>query len=338
MAVETVCVIGSASFLASWLVKLLLSKGYKVHGTVRNPDDEKNSHLKKLEGASENLKLFKADVLDYGSLAAAIKGCVGVFHAASPVPSDASPLPGVKAADPQKEVVEPTVTGTLNVLKACFEARVKRVVYVSSMASVLYNPTWPSDKAVDEDCWSDADFCRDVLQNWYCVSKTIAEVEAVKLAEKNGLDVVTLNPVVVIGPMLQSNVNTSSLFLISFIKEGFEVMENQVLWYVDVRDVAEALLLLYTKPEAKGRYICSSHAIKSRDFKEKLKAMYPHYNYPKNAVYYGKTMYKGFIDVEREAKISSEKLKSLGWTHRSLEESIVDSIEFYEGADLLKKD
>ncbi|KAK1259168.1 Cinnamoyl-CoA reductase 1 [Acorus gramineus] len=320
MAVETVCVIGSASFLASWLVKLLLSKGYKVHGTVRNPDDEKNSHLKKLEGASENLKLFKADVLDYRSLAAAVKGCVGVFHAASPVPIDASPLS-------EKEMFESTVMGTLNVLKACSEAGVKRVVYVSSMASVLYNPTWPSDKVVDEDCWSDADYCRD-LQNWYSVSKTIAEVEAVKLAEKNGLDVVVLNPVVVIGPMLQSNVNTSSLFIISFLKEGFEVMENQVLWYVDVRDVAEALLLLYTKPEAKGRYICSSHAIKSGDFKEKLKAMYPHYNYPKK-----------FIDVEQhEAKISSEKLKSLGWTYRSLEESLVDSVEFYEGADLLKKD
>ncbi|KAK1259556.1 Cinnamoyl-CoA reductase 1 [Acorus gramineus] len=320
MAGETVCVTGAASFLASWLVKLLLSKGYKVHGTVRNPDDEKNSHLKNLEGASENLKLFKADVLDYGSLVAAVKGCVGVFHAASPVPA-------FQIADPQKEVVEPTVTGTLNVLKASSEAGVKRVVYVSSIVSVMYNPTWPSDKAMDEDSWSDADYCRDVLQNWYRVSKTIAEIEAVKFAEKNGLDVVALNPAIVIGPMLQSNVNASSLFLISFMKEGFEVTEDLVMVYVDVRDVAEALLLLYTKPEAKGRYICSPHVIKSSDLKDKLKAMYPNYNYPKK-----------FIDVEREEKISSEKLKSLGWTYRSLEESLVDSIEFYEGAGLLKKD
>ncbi|KAK1307328.1 hypothetical protein QJS10_CPA10g00046 [Acorus calamus] len=104
-------------------------------------------------------------------------------------------------------------------------------------------------------------------------------------------------------------------------------MEDQVMVYVDVRDVAEALLLLYTKPEAKGRYICSPHVIKSSDFKDKLKTMYPHYNYPKK-----------FINVEREEKISSEKLKSLGWTYRSLEESLVDSIEYYEGAGLLKKD
>ena len=49
--------------------------------------DEKNSHMKKLEKASENLKLFKADLLELESLCAAIDGCTGVFHVASPVPS-----------------------------------------------------------------------------------------------------------------------------------------------------------------------------------------------------------------------------------------------------------
>jgi hypothetical protein len=43
--------------------------------------------LKQLENASENLKLFKADLLDYDSMAAAITGCQGVFHVATPVPS-----------------------------------------------------------------------------------------------------------------------------------------------------------------------------------------------------------------------------------------------------------
>lgn len=34
---ETVCVTGAGGFVASWVVKLLLSQGYKVHGTVRDP-------------------------------------------------------------------------------------------------------------------------------------------------------------------------------------------------------------------------------------------------------------------------------------------------------------
>ncbi|XP_028078503.1 cinnamoyl-CoA reductase 2-like [Camellia sinensis] len=102
----TVCVTGAGGYVASWLVKLLLSNGYSIHGTVRDPCkstnpyaypypssspqlsiaslttvisltyqshhlfnsydyyDEKNSHLKKLEKASDKLKLFKVDLLD----------------------------------------------------------------------------------------------------------------------------------------------------------------------------------------------------------------------------------------------------------------------------------
>ena len=49
--------------------------------------DKKTAHLKRSENASENLKLFKADLLDYDAMAAAIAGCQGVFHVATPVPS-----------------------------------------------------------------------------------------------------------------------------------------------------------------------------------------------------------------------------------------------------------
>lgn len=50
---------------------------------------------------------------------------------------------------------------------------------------------------------------------------------------------------------------------------------------VDVRDVAQALLLVYEKPEAEGRYICTAHKAKEKDVVEKLKSLYPNYNYPK---------------------------------------------------------
>lgn len=63
-------------------------------------DNEKYSHLKKLEKAGENLKLVKADLLDYGSLQSAIAGCIGVFHVASPVPSSSVPNPEVRIIFP----------------------------------------------------------------------------------------------------------------------------------------------------------------------------------------------------------------------------------------------
>jgi nucleoside-diphosphate-sugar epimerase len=57
-------------------------------------------------------------------------------------------------------VIEPAVKGTLNVLKASLEAKVKRVVVVSSSAAVFKNPSWPKDQVMDETCWSDKEYCR----------------------------------------------------------------------------------------------------------------------------------------------------------------------------------
>ncbi|XP_052296646.1 cinnamoyl-CoA reductase 1 isoform X1 [Citrus sinensis] len=150
---ERVCVTGAGGFLASWVVKLLLSRDYFVHGTAREPSDEKNARLYELEKASLNLKLFKADLLDYDSVKSAIVGCNGVFHIACPAPSTTVP-------NPQMELLEPAVKGTLNVLKACLEAKVKRVIVVSSGVAVGLNPRWPKGQIMDETCWSDKEYCR----------------------------------------------------------------------------------------------------------------------------------------------------------------------------------
>lgn len=310
------CVTGAGGYVASWLVKLLFSKGYTVHGTLRDPQNEKNSHLMKLEKASENLKLFKVDLLDYNSVSAAITGCDGVFHVASPVPSSS-------VSDPEVQLIEPAVKGTINVLKACSLANVKRVVVVSSGRAVSVNPDWPKGRVKDETCWSDKEHCRRI-KYWYALSKTEAESEALEFAKTSGLDVVRVCPTFVLGPMLQSTTNASSLSLIKLLKEGSEEQENKLQKIVDVRDVAEALLLAYEKTEADGRYICTAHMIKSQDLVEILKTIYPNYNYPKK-----------FTEVDEEEELSSEKLQKLGWSYRPLKETLVDSIEGYRQAGLL---
>ncbi|XP_058073380.1 cinnamoyl-CoA reductase 1-like isoform X2 [Magnolia sinica] len=311
-----ICVTGAGGFLASWVVKLLLSKGYMVHGTVRDPADEKNAHLKKLENSLENLQLFKANLLDYDSLCAAIAGCSGVLHVASPCP------PG-NVPNPEVDLIEPALTGTLNVLKACSEAGVKRAIVVSSGAAVAWNPNWPKDRVMDEECWTDEQYCK-TIGNWYCLSKTLAEREALQYGEKSGLNVVTVCPSLIFGPPLQPTVNTSSLFLIKILKEN-ETVENKSRSVVDVRDIAEALVIAYEKPEASGRYICASYTIRIQDLANKLRSMYPNYNYPKN-----------FTEVDGGSmNLSSEKLKGLGWKCRPLEDTLSDSIECFQEAGLL---
>lgn len=307
---------GAGGFLGSWLLKVLLSKNYLVHGTVRDPADEKYAHSKTIGKASENLKLFKADLLDYNSLCSAIKGCEGVFHVASPVPSTTVP-------NPEVELIEPAVKGTLNVLRACDEAKVKRVVIVSSVVAVCMNPSLPKGQVMDENWWSDKEYCR-ATKNWYCLSKTEAESEAWEFAKRSGLDVVTICPSLILGPNLLSAVNASSKVLIKLLKEGYESLENKLRHLVDVRDVAEALLLVYEKPEAEGRYICTAHEIRTEDLVEKLRNIYPNYNYPKS-----------FTEEEEGINLSSEKLQRLGWSYRPLEETLIDSVESYQKTGIL---
>ncbi|XP_073153879.1 cinnamoyl-CoA reductase 1-like [Henckelia pumila] len=311
-----VCVTGAGGYIASWLIKLLLSKSYIVHGTVRDPGDDRNVQLKNLEFAAEKLKLFKADLLDYYSVLAAIGGCDGVFHVASPVPSG-------PVSNPEVELVEPAVKGTLNVLKACTEAKVRRVVFVSSAAAVIMNPNLPKDQLLDETCWSDAEYCK-MTNNWYCYSKTVAEIEALGYAKKSGLEVISFLPCLVVGPMLSQKANASSLVLINLLKGGNEQVVNHLRKVVDVRDVAEALKLVYETPEAEGRYLCMAHTVTIQGLVENLRKMYPDYKYPKS-----------FQEGTDSLKLTSGRLQKLGWRYRPLKETLIDAVESYKRMSML---
>ncbi|XP_062193789.1 cinnamoyl-CoA reductase 1-like [Phragmites australis] len=315
-----VCVTGAGGYVASWLVKLLLSRGYTVHGTVRDLGDAKTAHLKTLENAAQNLRLFKADLLDYDSMATAILGCQGVFHVATPVPPE-------NLTDPELEMLAPAVTGTANVLKAASDANVQRVVVVSSMVAVEINPKdWPEGKIRDENCWSDREFCRN-NESWYPVAKIISEEAALEYGRQTGLDVVTVNPGLVFGPLLQPTVNASSQFLIYFLKGGPDPVRNKLWHIVDVRDVADALLLVYEVPQPSGRHICAPHAISARDLLDLLMSKYPGYPFVSK---------ENICDMDHPAPMTSEKLKKLGWSCRPLEETIADTVEFFQQAGFLE--
>ncbi|XBH67626.1 hypothetical protein VPH35_095976 [Triticum aestivum] len=312
-----VCVTGAGGYIASWLVKLLLARGYAVHATVRDPCDPKNAYLKQLDKALENLRLFKADMLDYDAVATAFVGCDGVFHLASPVPID-------KMVDKEKEMMAPTVNGTMNVLKACSAMSVQKLIVVSSGTAITLNPNWPLDKLKDENCWSDKEFCKE-NEIWYALAKTEAEEMALEYAEKNGLHVITFCSGAVFGPLLQADVlNITTKFLRYIIKGGPDTINNKFWPIVDVRDVADALLLLYNKAGPYQRYICSEHQIDVKDLVDLMKSMYPSYNYADK-----------LVDVDYKLGMNSDKLKNLGWKPRKLEETLVDSVESYETSGIL---
>ncbi|KAJ9685139.1 hypothetical protein PVL29_017251 [Vitis rotundifolia] len=209
---KVVCVTGASGYIASWLVELLLQRGYTVKATVRDPNDpKKTEHLLALEGAKERLHLFKANLLEEGSFDSVVDGCDGVFHTASPVV--------MIVDDPQAQLIDPALKGTMNVLRSCAKVpSVKRVVVTSSMASVAFNgkPLAP-DVLVDESWFSDPVFC-EKSKLWYMLSKTLAEEAAWKFAKENGIDMVTINPGWVIGPLLQPTLNLSVEEVLKLLK------------------------------------------------------------------------------------------------------------------------
>ncbi|XP_058734362.1 cinnamoyl-CoA reductase 2 [Vicia villosa] len=303
---QTVCVTGAGGFIASWLVKLLLEKGYTVRGTLRNPEDPKNGHLKKLEGAKERLTLHKVDLLDLNSIQSVVHGCHGVFHTASPV------------TDNPDEMLEPAVNGTNNVIVASAEAKVRRVVFTSSIGTVYMDPNTSRDVVIDETYWSDLEYCKNT-KNWYCYGKTVAEQSAWKIAKENEVDLVVVNPVLVLGPLLQETINASTIHILKYLNGAAKSYVNATQCYVDVKDVALAHLLIYETNSASGRYICSQTSLHRGEVVEILAKYFPEYPLPTKCSDEKNPRVKPYI-------YSNQKLKDLGLEFTPVKQCLYDTV------------
>ncbi|KAL6616310.1 hypothetical protein ACP70R_038580 [Stipagrostis hirtigluma subsp. patula] len=314
-----VCVTGGSGFIGSWLVRLLLNRGYTVHATVKNLGDEgETKHLQALDGADTRLRLFQMDLVDPASVRPAIEGARGVFHLASPLM--------LQAQDPEKELLEPALKGTLNVLRAAKDSGVARVVLMSSQAAMVPNPSWPADKVIDDDAWADVELLKK-LQLWYNVSKTLAEKAAWDFAEKEGLQMVVLNPGMVLGPFLTPSVNASLHILLQLLGGVRLDLDAFYVGCVDVRDVAHSLLLLYESESAQGRHLCMESIERLVDFTDKVADLYP--EFPVQRVKEDK---QGWVV---RAKDPSKKLIDLGVRFTPFDKTIRDTVECFRSKALI---
>ena len=249
-----VLVTGASGYIAGWLIKKLLADGITVHATVRDPSNEKKiASLKAVAGANpETLKFFKAELLDEGSYDEAIQGCELVYHMASPF------VIGVE--DPQRDLVDPAVKGTENVLNAANRTNsVKRVVLTSSCASIYGDARDclnAPNGVLTEEQWNETS---DLTHQEYSYSKVAAERRAWEIANaQSRWDLVTINPSFVLGPAINPQINCESFSQI--IQHGDGTNKSGApdvpMGTVDVREVAEAHLRAGFTPSASGRYIC----------------------------------------------------------------------------------
>ncbi|KAL6844002.1 hypothetical protein ACP4OV_025675 [Aristida adscensionis] len=330
---KTACVTGGNGYIASALIKMLLEKGYAVKTTVRNPDDkEKNSHIEGLKALGP-LEVFRADLDDEGSFDEALAGCDYAFLLAAPV--------NYTAADPEKELIEPAVRGTLNVLRSCVKAgTVKRVVLTSSTAAVSSKPLQGSGHVLDEDSWSDVEqLTAHKTGLWgYPVSKVLLERAASAFAAEHGLSLVTLCPSVTVGAAPDEKVYTTVPAILSLLSgdeaelrvlRGIERASGSVP-LVHVDDVCRAEVFVAEADAAAGRYICNSLDTTVAEIARFLEKKYPQYNV--------NTELSGDLLAEPIALLPSAKLTGEGFEfkYKTLEDIYEDMVDYGKSLGILR--
>jgi len=242
-----VAVTGASGYIGSWCVKTLVQSGYQARGTVRSlKKTEKVQHLKDME---EPVHLFEADLLVEGSFDACFAGCTAVFHVASPFQ--------LLVDNPQKDLIDPAVNGTLNVLESCKRAGVKRVILTSSAAAIVdgeeaINPEKFKDKVFSEKDWNKGS---TLERDPYMLSKALAEKAAWDFCEKNGITLTTICPNFVMGPPLSTRMDATSINMIAMLMKGVFVKDglpNLNYGLVDVRTVAETHVLALENERAEN--------------------------------------------------------------------------------------
>jgi len=243
-----VLVTGGTGFVGSHVVRVLTEAGHSARVLHRS-----SSRLDALDGLTYESAL--GDILDAAALKAACTGCDWVFHVAA--------VADYWRAD-KARMVEANVEGTRRVLAAARAAGVKRVVFTSSAAAIgLRADGQPSDE--------NEPFNMPPERFPYAHSKVLAEA-VVQEAVRAGQDVVTVNPVIVLGP---GDLNLISGTYITQVKRfgPFIPVTSGGIAVIDVRDVARMHLAAVERGRAGERYILSTANYPHRDWYKMIAAI-----------------------------------------------------------------
>jgi dihydroflavonol-4-reductase len=343
-----VLVTGASGYIASWVIQKLLQQGYTVHATVRDLNKNKSfAHLEKIEASSPgNLKLFQANLLSPGSFDAAMQGCEIVFHMASP-------FVVTNYKDAVKDIIEPAVIGTENVLNSVNQTEsVQRVIVTSSIASTYGDAIdiqATANNAFDESHWNSTSSAH---HQPYPYSKVAAERKAWEMAEaQDRWDLVCINPALVFGRSLTPNTQSGSVEVLQQFANGLTLLGVPPMWngVVDVQDVAEAHLRAAFNPEAQGRYIICAESLSLLEMGQILRTQFGNkFPFPRNQL--PKAAFKLFGPVAGFSRkfvelnmgypiyFNAEKSKQeLGLEYRPVKESLVEHFQQLLDDGVVKK-
>lgn len=330
---------GATGFIASHTVAALLDAGHQVIGTVRDTHNAAaTAHLRALPGAAQRLEIVAASLATPDAFDAHLTDVDYVIHMASPYQ--------LTVADPARDLVQPAVEGTRNVLAACARApHMKRVVVTSSMAAITDEPD--SHKVLTEADWNTKS---SLTRNPYYFSKAEAERAAWDFhrEQQPSWSLVVINPFIVIGPAMNAALNESNKIFADLMGGAFPAIMALTWGFVDVRDVATAHLHALTHAQANGRYLCAGETRNMREVVAFLREHgYGHTRLPKFgldsafgnrlALLAAATQPKGVASylrshLGRMVRYDNSKIgRELGVVFRPLNDSIMDT-----AADLVR--
>jgi nucleoside-diphosphate-sugar epimerase len=329
---ETVLVTGGSGFIGGWCVVELLKRGYTVRTTVRSLSKEPAARaaIAAEVDPGDRLTFFAAELTKDDGWDTAAAGCDYVLHVASPL--------GVDDPKDPNELIIPARDGALRALKAAAKAGVKRVVMTSSVAAAS-PPENTADSLTDEMVWTDP---KGEGVGAYPQSKTIAERAGWAFIQAQGgsTTLATVNPALVIGPVLTKE-NLGSVQVIQRLMNGSMPGTPRLGFnIVDVRDVADLHIRAMTAPQAAGeRFIAAGDFYWMADIGKVLRAelgtkaaKVPTRPLPdfvlKLIALFDRTLRVVTPSLGRKHAFSSDKAKRmLGWAPRPATTSIVECAE-----------
>lgn len=225
-----ILVTGGTGFLGEHVVRCLVDQGaHEVRVLARS----RSPVLSEL-----GVEVVCGDVLAGDELAGAVRGCEAVFH-----------LAGLVSRDPDdgQRMMRLHVDGTRRVLDHAAEAGVRRVVVASTSGTVAVSDR---DEVVDER----AGYATEIVSGWpYYVSKIFQEKLAFERGAELGVEVVCVNPSLLLGPGDRRLSSTTDV--LRFLRRHIPVVPEGGINFVDARDAAAATVAALDRGRPGERYL-----------------------------------------------------------------------------------
>ena len=244
-----VCVTGSNGHVGSWIVKELLENNYRVRAVIRNLKQQNRfDFLKAFDSSGDSIEFVEYDFVTLKSgFEKILENCRFLIHTAAPY--------YLSTTNPEKDLVLPSVRGTLTVLEAAMKVKsIEKVVITGSIASI-------TDSSKKNYVYTELDWNNEssLYRNPYYYAKTQGERAAMQLikSKKPHYTLIYLNPSMCVGPELNPTapVNTSNQILLNCINGHYPAVFAGAWALIDVRDVAKIHRIALEHQKMEGRYL-----------------------------------------------------------------------------------